>query len=246
MTKILLVGQEKGGVGKSLITRGLAEAVPDAPIIEIDSTHRLIELERRVSYFPMRAERAEIERTGGKAARGEFDDAINAIASSTKPTIVDIGANTSRSLLTILGELAPDLTDAGIELGLLVVVTNEPGALAEAPRLLAAAKPFAARFVLENRLHGSVGPGTLAQIVGRLPVSVLEEFVLEEHALPLLQGGGLASVPLLDAKKLNEKHGIAQGARIRRDLTALRLGAMQAVRKPAEWLVGGLRSRPPG
>lgn len=239
MTKILLVGQDKGGSGKSLVTRALAEAVPDAPVIEIDSTRRLIELESRVTYFPMRAERSEIERTGGKAARAEFDAVINAIASATAPTIVDIGANTSRSLLTILGELVPDLADAGVELGICVIVTNEPGALAEAPRLLAAAKPLAVRFVLENRLHGPVDPETLAQIAGRLPVSVLEEFILEEQAMPLLQGGGLASVPLLDTKKLNERHGIALGARIKRDLKALRLGAMQAVRKPAEWLVGG-------
>ena len=239
MTKILLVGQDKGGSGKSLMTRALAEAVPAASIIEIDSTRRLIELEDRTRFFPMRAERSEIERTGGRAARAEFDDAINAIAAASEPTIVDIGANTSRSLLAILGELAPDLAAAGIEMGLLVVVTNEPGALAEAPPLLAAARSLTATFVLENRLHGPIEPKTLAAIVGRRPVSVLEEFSLEDRALPLLQGGGLASVPLLDAKKLNERHGIALGARIRRDLTALRLGAMQAVRQPAEWLVSG-------
>lgn len=238
MTRILLVSQDKGGVGKSLVARALAEAVPDAPIIEIDSTRRLIELEQRVSYYPMRAERADIERTGGKAARAEFDSVINAIAAATVPTIVDIGANTSRSLLTVLADLASVLSDAGIELGVLVVITNEPGALAEGTRLLAVAKPVATRFVLENRLHGPVEAKTIKQIADGSSVSVLDEYVLEEKALPLLQGGGLASVPQIDSRKLGELHGIALGARIKRDLTALRAGAMEAVRTPAEWLVG--------
>jgi len=238
MVRILLVGQEKGGVGKSLVVRAVAEAVPDAPILEIDSTRRLIELESRVSYFGMRAERADIEKTGGKAARAEFDAVINAIAGATLPTIVDIGANTSRALLTVLAELGGELKDAGVELGLLVVVTNEPGALAEAPRLMNLAKPLATRFVLENRLHGSIDLKALKVIADGSPVSVLEEHVMEEKAVGLLQGGGLASVPNLDTKRLNEVHGIALGARIKRDLTAMRAGAMEAVRGPAEWLVG--------
>ncbi|RYY10353.1 MAG: chromosome partitioning protein, partial [Alphaproteobacteria bacterium] len=35
MPRILLVAQETGGIGKSTVTRGLAEAVPDAAILEI-------------------------------------------------------------------------------------------------------------------------------------------------------------------------------------------------------------------
>lgn len=239
MTKILCVGQDKGGVGKSLATRALAAAIPSAPIIEIDSARRLLELEQRTSFFPMRAARSEMERTGGKAARSEFDAVINAIATATEQTIVDIGANTSRSLLAILADLAPELAENGIELGLLVVVTNEPGAIAEAPPLLAAAKSFDATFVLENRLRGPVDPTTLKAIAGSRPVSVLPEYNLEEEAQQILQGAGLVAAELVDAKKLTELHGVALGARIRRDLAALRLGAMQAVRKPAEWLVTG-------
>jgi predicted kinase len=34
VTRILLVAQETGGVGKSMLARGIAEAIPDAPIIE--------------------------------------------------------------------------------------------------------------------------------------------------------------------------------------------------------------------
>lgn len=47
----------------------------------------------------------------------------------------------------------------------------------------------------------------------------------------------MASIAKLDANALNEKFGIAQGSRIRRDLTRIRLEVMQAVRLPAEWLV---------
>jgi hypothetical protein len=41
VTRILLVAQETGGVGKSMPARGIAEAIPDAPIIE--STQRVRE-----------------------------------------------------------------------------------------------------------------------------------------------------------------------------------------------------------
>jgi len=37
MTKVLLIGQDKGGTGKTLICRGLCENLPGAPVIEIDS-----------------------------------------------------------------------------------------------------------------------------------------------------------------------------------------------------------------
>ena len=80
MSRLLLVAQETGGVGKSTLTRGVAEAVPDAPIIELESTPRILEYDhgktkgpKRVSHFPVRADRASIDRTGGQAARAEFD-----------------------------------------------------------------------------------------------------------------------------------------------------------------------------
>ena len=70
MAKTLLVCQEKGGVGKTLIARGLAEILPDAPVIEVDAGSRMVELGRRVRFFPMRADRDEVDRTGGRAAPG--------------------------------------------------------------------------------------------------------------------------------------------------------------------------------
>jgi hypothetical protein len=155
------------------------------------------------------------------------------------PTIVDVGANTSGSLLALLGDLAPDLREAGVELGVLVLVTAEPGALAEAPKLMALAKPWAAaRFLVENRLRGEVEPKQLARMADKAVVTVLPEQNMEPEAVELLGAGGLASVPQLDAGKLNARHGLALGARIRRDLTRFRLEAMQAVEPAATWLVG--------
>lgn len=237
--RILLVAQDKGGVGKSLLTRALAEAVPAAPIIEIDASRRLIELEDRVSFFPMRAAREEIERTGGRAARAEFDPVVNAMIETDSPTVVDVGANTSASLLALLNDLAEDVKDAGVELGVLVVITSEPGALAEAPRLMRLAKPIAdARFLVENRVRGPVDQKHLVRLADGASVSHLAEHVLEERAVELLQAGGLASVSQLDAAKLSKLHGVALGARVRRDLARFRLEAMEAVRPAAEWLVG--------
>lgn len=239
MSRILLVVQDKGGVGKSIVARALAEAIPDAPLIEVDASQRLLELKDRVQFFPMRADRAAIERTGGRAARAEFDPVINAMTAANLPTIADIGANTSASFLTLLADLAPDLKESGVAIGVLVLVTAEPGALAEAPRLLKLAEPFSAtRFVVENRLRGEVDAKTLAKLGTGATVTMLAEQVMEDKAVEILQAGGLASIPQLDAAKLNERHGLALGSRIRRDLTRFRAEAMAAVKPAAEWLVG--------
>ena len=239
MSRILFVSQEKGGVGKSILARALAEAIPDAPVLEIDSSPRLLELGDRVKFFPMRADRAAIERTGGRVSRAEFDAVIGAISTATQPTIVDVGANTSTSFLALLADLAPDLREAGVDAGVLVVVTAEPGALAEAPGLLRTARQFAGKFfVVENRLRGAVDPKELKKLAGDAVVTALAEQAIEEKAMELLQAGGFASVPKLDAAKLNAAHGLSLGSRIRRDLTRFRLEAMEAARPAAEWLVG--------
>ena len=73
MTKVLLIAQDKGGVGKSLVGRGLAEVVPGAPMIEVDASPRMSELGKRVTFFKTRADREDIESTGGAASRSEFE-----------------------------------------------------------------------------------------------------------------------------------------------------------------------------
>jgi hypothetical protein len=235
MTHVLLVGQEKGGVGKTLISRGLAEVVPGAPLFEIDSSPRMIELGKRVRFFQMRADRDAIERTGGAASRAEFDQVIDAIATATLPTIVDVGANTSAALLAVIANLAEDFAASGIEFGVLAVATAEPGALAEVPKLLSVAAPWAAaRFVIENRVQGEIDPKMLLKIASGTTVSCLMNQVMDEKAASILQAGGLASIAKLDAKALHTKFGIAQGGRIRRDLTRVRLEVMQSVRLAAE------------
>jgi len=238
MTKVLLVSQDKGGTGKTLICRGLCEILPGAPIFEIDSSPRMIELGKRVKFFQMRADRDEIERTGGAVSRSEFDPVINAIASSTLPTVVDIGANTGAPLLAVIAGLTDDFSAAGVEFGLLVVTTAEPGAVAEVPKLLSIASPWAkALFLIENRIHGPVDPKVLSKFGSSATVTCLMNQVMDDKAAAILQAGGLASIAKLDANALNEKFGIAQGSRIRRDLTRTRLEVMQAVRLPAEWMV---------
>jgi len=199
MPGVIFSSQEKGEVGKTVIVRALAEAVEGAPIIEIDASHRLLELKERVSFFQMRADRETIERTGGRAARAEFDAVLNALSKATLPTIVDVGANTSVSLFTMSADVAPELA---AEFAVRVVVTNEPGTMVETPRLLALAKPWTkARFVVENRLHGSVDPKWLKAKVGDATVSSLEAQALEDGAEDYLQAGGLVVVDRLNPDK---------------------------------------------
>lgn len=239
MARVLLNLQDKGGVGKSTLVRASAETVPDAALIEVDASRRLLELGERAQFFPMRADRAAIERTGGRASRAEFDPVIDAMTRATRPTIIDVGANTANSLASLIGELAPDLKEAGVSLGVLVIVTAEPGALAEASKLMALVKPWAAaRFVVENRLRGPVDPKVLARLADKAVVTNLDEHIMEPEAVELLGAGGLAPIPQLDPLKLNARHGLSLGARIRRDLTRFRLDAMRAVEPAATWLVG--------
>jgi hypothetical protein len=238
MSRILLITQEKGGVGKTVVARALAEAVEGAPVIEIDASHRMRELGDRVQFFKMRADREAIEKTGGKASRAEFDDVLNAVAKATTASIVDVGANTSVTFLKVLSEAAPLLAGEGVEFGVCVVVTNEPGALAEAPNLLALAKPWAkALFLIENRLHGPVLPSLLEKMAVGVTVSSFEHQSLEEGADEYLQAGGLYTIAKLDAARLREKHGIGSSMRIRKDLERFRLQAMQAVEPAAQWLI---------
>lgn len=267
MPRILLVAQEAGGIGKSTVTRGLAEAVPDAAILEIESTQRLTEFrvfrseasatgkgrtakaqseEGRASegggvrHFPMRATREAIEASGGKAARAELDPVVNALYAATAAMLVDIGANTSASLLGILADEAASLREGGIELGLVVVVAADAGALADAGKLLHGAKDWAtARFVVANAVRGAVDPVILKRVAGDATIAHLRGFELEDKAREVLAAGGLRGIARLDRTGLAEQTSPAEAGRILRDLTAFRLAVMEAVKPAALWLVEG-------
>ena len=240
MPRILIITQEKGGVGKTIFARALAEAIVDAPIIEVDASRRMIELGDRVQYFKMRADRKDINKTGGKASRAEFDGVLNAIEKSKTSTIVDIGANTSLTFLAVLSGVVPLLVREGFEFGVCVVLTNEPGALAATPTLLALAKPWAkALFLIENLLHGAAIPNLSAQLTEDITMTSFQDYTaMEPGADEYLQAGGLATIPKLDEVKLREIHLIGSSGRIIEDLTELRNDAMNAVRPAAEWLIG--------
>ncbi|BAU94219.1 MULTISPECIES: hypothetical protein [Methylorubrum] len=241
MPRILLVAQDKGGSGKTVLVRALAECLPSAHLIEIEANRRLVELEDRVSFFPVRAERGEINRTGGAAARAEFDGPLNAIAAAQGPVIVDVGANTAGSLLPLIGEAQARYARRGVEFGLLVVLTSEPGALANAPVLLDLAKPFtAARFAVENQIEGPVDPKALKAFKD-VTLTRLEKLSLDERANDLLQKGGLRFIgeDLTAAEdSLTDRFGFAEAGRIVEDLTRFRAKAMQAAGPAARWLEG--------
>ena len=245
MPRILGVGQEVGGIGKSTAVRGIAEAVPDAPILEIESTPRILEYDhgdtprpKRVTHFPVGADRAAIEATGGQAARQEFDPVINAMIAAQLPSIVDIGANTANSLLGSFDEeLVAGFSRAGVELGLLVVLTADPAALTEGAKLLASARRWAkARFVVENRLRGEIDPALLAQVTDGVPVTILAKWEFEPRTIGFLQAVGLHAIPQLTSADFERQHGFNEARRMVNDLKAFRLAVMQAVLPAATWL----------
>ncbi|WP_398464771.1 hypothetical protein [Tardiphaga sp.] len=239
MPRILFVTQEKGGVGKTVFARALAEAIDGAPIIEIDSSARMIELGDRVTFFKMRADREAIERSGGKAARSEFDALLTELESSKIATIVDVGANTSLTLLSVISDIAPVLAKSGSEFGICAVVTAEHAAMAAASSILAVSKPWAAaQFLIENRLHENVPADWLKAHCQVDALTSFDHQILENGADEILQAGGLASIGRIDPTELRAKYGIGPALRIHRDLERFRTDAMEAVRPAAEWLVG--------
>jgi hypothetical protein len=245
MPRLLLVAQETGGVGKSTLTRGVAEAVPDAPIIELESTPRILEYDhgrpkgpKRVSHFPVRADRASIDRTGGQAARAEFDGPINAMVDAELPTIIDVGANTASSLLASFDdEFVAGIADSEIEMALVVVVTADAAALTDGAKLLASSKRWAkARFMVENKLRGDVDPAMLKRVADGAQVTVLPKFEFEPRTLGFLQATGLCAIPQLKTSDFQKEYGFNEARRMVSDLKAFRLAVMEAVRPAAVWL----------
>lgn len=245
MPRILLVAQETGGVGKSTLARGVAEAIPDAPIIEIESTQRILEYDhgktkgsKRVAHFPVRADRASIDRTGGQAARAEFDAVINAMVSVTLPSIVDIGANTASSLLgSFDDEFVAGLAEVSIEIAILVVVTSDASALTDGAKLLAQSKRWTgARFVVENKLRGDVDPAMLKKVAGDTEITALAKWEFEPRTISFLQATGLYAIPGLNTSDFQKEYGFSEARRMVSDLKGFRLAVMEAVRPAAVWL----------
>ena len=247
MPNLLLVGQETGGIGKTTVTRGLAEAVTEAALLEIESTHRLLEFPEvttanepgTVRYFEMRAKREKVEETGGRAAREELDLLINALYEINIPTILDLGANLSATVFGIMPGIIGDLREAGIDVGVVIVAAADAGALADASKLLHLAKGWAsARFVIANEVRGTIDAALLKKAVGGASISTLRQFIFDDATREVLESRTLRGIPTLDKAKLVEDHKPALANRIARDLTAFRLAVMMAVKPAAEFLIG--------
>lgn len=246
MSRAVLVLQETGGVGKSTASRALAEAVPDAPIIEIESTPRLLEIEARVAHFPMRADRREIDATAGEAALAEYDRPLNRLLRESLPVIVDVGANSAASVLLALGQMQESFARRDKEIGILVVVADDPSAYTDGAKLLTLSRPFgAAQFVVANEVRGPVDAALLKKLAAGAKLTHLRRFGFERRALPLVQTLGFALVPNLDEDALAVRLAGPEGepdyalaGRTKAALDSFRLAAMEAVRPAAEWLVG--------
>ncbi|WP_237479878.1 hypothetical protein [Lichenibacterium dinghuense] len=243
MTRVLFVAQDKGGVGKTTLVRALIELVPDLQIFEVDTTRRMLEFEKKAKdgearFFRVRVDPAQIERTRGRAAEEEFDDVIEALSCVKRPTVVDIGANTSRSFFTTLVQYLDDFARKETEIGVLIVMTAEPGALAEALWL----RNFcdenkASMFVVENRVGGDVSETQAASIAKGGYISVLENQSLRSEAAKFLVARGMLHIPRMNAEVFEKDHGLAAGRRIYLSLVRFRTEAMQAVVPAANWLM---------
>ena len=246
MSRILFVAQEAGGVGKSTASRALAEAIPDAPIYEIESSKRLVELGDRVEHYPIRAERQEVLESGGEAALSEYDEVINSLlVGENRPTIVDVGANGATSVLTSFGRMAPAFARRRRELGVLVIVAADESAYASAEKLLVMTKPWAAaQYVLANEHRGAVDRQRIEGFAAGATVTYLQSFNIPKQVRPMVEPLGFALIGDIDEEKLatklldrkgNPNHVMA--ANVAEILASFRLEAMRAVRPAAEWMI---------
>jgi hypothetical protein len=236
--KAVAVGGEKGGTGKSTLSKAAAEAVPDAAVFELETTHRLLELGNRVTHFPALVEHNDVEESGGLAQREQFDALVNAIAVATVPVVLDIGANTATGAFRAISEVAPDLTALGVEIGIVIVSTADPAAISAAGLLMEIVRPWAAqRFFVENRLYGPIPVRLLHDIAAGATTTILTRHAMDPEAQSIVNAGGLSSIPLLDPTVLNARLGLMRGLRVMRDLQKFRLAAMRAVEPAAVWLV---------
>lgn len=244
--RLMFVVQETGGVGKSTVARALAEAVEGAPIYEIESSSRLLELGARVHHFPIRADTAELMRSGGEAALIEFNPAINALVRETQPAIVDVGANGAAPFLAAVGRAAGLFARRERQLGVLVVAAAPESAYDSLEALTAMAQPWAAhQFVVANEYRDVVDLARIRQIAPTATVSRLPRFSFAAGVRPVVDPLGLALIPQLDeealAQQLRDKHGepdYALAATTVGVLAEFRLEAMRSVREAAEWLIG--------
>lgn len=245
-SRLLFVVQETGGVGKSTVARALAEAVEDAPVYEIESSPRLLELGERVHHFPIRADAAELMRSGGEAALVEFNPVINALVRETRPAIVDVGANGAAPLLAAVGRAAGVFARRGRGLGVLVVAAAPESAYDSLEGLTALAAPWATRqFVVANEYRDTVDFDRVRRIAPGATISRLPRFAFAAGVRPVVDPLGLALIPQLDeealAERLRDREGgpdYALATTTVGVLAEFRLEAMRAVREAAEWLIG--------
>ncbi len=243
--RLMFVVQETGGVGKSTVARALAEAVEDAPVYEIESSTRLLELGERVRHFPIRVDSAELMKTGGEAAMVEFNPVINALVRETRPAIVDIGANGAAPFLAAVGRAAGLFARRSRGLGVLFVAAAPESAYDSLETLVTLAQPWAAKqFVVANEYRDTVDIDRVRQLVPEASVTRLPRFSFAAGVRPVVDPLGLALIPQLDEEKLAEqlrdKGGdpdYALAATTVGVLAEFRLEAMRAVREAAEWLI---------
>lgn len=246
MSRILIVTQEAGGVGKSTAARALAEAVPDAPVREIESSRRLVELGDRVEHFPLRAGATEVRETGGEAALSEYDEVINGLVADKRPTIVDVGANGAEAVLTSFGRMASLFARRGRQVGVLVVVAADESAYSSAEKLLVMSKPWAAaQFIVANEHRGAIDRARVDGFAKGATVTLLSSFNIPKAVRPMVEPLGFALIGQLDEEKLAEQLSDRKGnpnfmmaANVADLMTSFRLAAMTAVRPAAEWLIG--------
>ena len=246
MPRVIMVAQETGGVGKTTVTRGLAEAVEEAAIMELESAHRLTEFPTAtdtatpgaVRWFEISASREQIEASGGMAAREELDPILNALCEVAPPTIVDIGANKAASFFDTLPTMMPLLVERGIEFGVMVIATADASSLADASKLLHRSKGWAkAQFAVANEVRGPIDPDLLRKTLGKATTTTLRRFDLAPSARSLLEAAALRGIRAIDRDALMREQKPAAAFRTIRDLEAFREAVMLAVRPAAEWLI---------
>ena len=122
-TKLILVAQEKGGAGKSVLTFLLAELYPEAGVLDLDdATQTTISQLKFREPLPI-----SFLSEGNQIDRGKFNDFLEEVSAAKRDMFIgDMGASISEQLPYYLNDVKrflPDiLEELKIDLNLFVVI----------------------------------------------------------------------------------------------------------------------------
>jgi len=242
----IIVMNDKGGVGKSLVTAGIcvAAAMQDLDLLGVEA-----EAEPRLALrYPGMFDHIHITDVASVMARdanaslAQFDPLFDHLEKGGR--IIDLGANVAERMFTVFeGSDADTFVGDGSTCAIVVVTTSDTNSVKSAVKNATTAKrvmPAAKGFVVLNEFEGKIPDTSLLAKemrqngfeVIRLPVCSVESWNIVKD-LPLTE---LAAISAADLQKFGLSRGTAN--RDARDIKAFIADLARVAKPVVDWAKG--------